>query len=261
MQLHYKIVFTGTLTCLTGLHIGASRESAEIGGIDNPIIRTGITGEPFIPGSSLKGKIRSLLEQLMGLNPEGNSLNDGNAVSLLFGGGGDAKKLDQLEKEKGSLEKAAYEQQKAKIESRFSRLIVRDAYLMEDWKTKLKEAQFTDGYMTEVKFENTINRIQGTAGNPRVTERVPEGAVFEVKMVINVFAEKEETTLAEERKKQYCETLKLGMDLLNMDYLGGSGSRGYGQVKLTLAEPTVYTAEKLRETKLPEDWKTALNLS
>ncbi|WP_297499767.1 type III-A CRISPR-associated RAMP protein Csm3, partial [Thermococcus sp.] len=64
MDRHFygKVVIRGRIKALTGLHIGSQRDVSEIGGIDNPVIKDPHTGLPYIPGSSLKGKLRSLFE-------------------------------------------------------------------------------------------------------------------------------------------------------------------------------------------------------
>ena len=56
-----KIIIKGDLIVKTGLHIGGDDSFSAIGAIDSPVIRNTATGLPIIPGSSLKGKIRSLL--------------------------------------------------------------------------------------------------------------------------------------------------------------------------------------------------------
>src|ERR1700739_2486715 len=66
LQLIGKLVLSGDLHCETGLHIGAGKGSLEIGGADNPVVKDAF-GMPYIPGSSLRGKLRSLLENAMGL--------------------------------------------------------------------------------------------------------------------------------------------------------------------------------------------------
>lgn len=188
-----KIKVTAQLEVLTGLHIGNSSDNVEIGGVDNPVVRKTIDNIPYIPGSSLKGKIRSLLEQIAGSSKVG-----GNAeINSLFGF---AK--DNIP----------------------SKIIVRDAYLSEESKKLLGDSEFTDMPYTEIKFENTIERITGKAENPRQTERVPAGSIFNIEFVINVF------NSDKEGKVQF-ELLKKGITALENDYLGGSGSRGYGQVK------------------------------
>ena len=191
-QLVKKIVIKSTLEVVTGLHIGGSKENVEIGGIDNPVIKVATRrNQPYIPGSSLKGKMRSLLEQVNGATKVGGN----EEVNNLFG----YAKNDQP-----------------------SKLIVRDAYLSEASIKKLENSPL-DMPFTENKYENSIDRVKGKAENPRQSERVPAGAQFEVEMILNVWDTDNEDALLQ--------LLKQGISLIENDYLGGSGSRGYGQVK------------------------------
>jgi CRISPR-associated protein Csm3 len=177
---------------LTGLHIGDSSDNVEIGGVDNPVVRRTIDNVPYIPGSSIKGKIRSLLEQIAGSAEVGGN----DEINNFFGFAKDNKP---------------------------SKIIVRDAYLDDSSKKQLSESDFTDMPYTEVKHENVIERITGKAQHPRQSERVPAGAMFNVEFVINVWDTDNEQELKD--------LLKKGIAALENDYLGGSGSRGYGQVK------------------------------
>jgi CRISPR-associated protein Csm3 len=187
-----KILVSTKLTVVTGLHIGGSKDSVEIGGIDNPVIKVATRkNQPYIPGSSLKGKMRCLLEQVNGATAVGKS----EIVNNLFGYASNNQP---------------------------SKLIVRDAYLTADSVEKLVAASLDMPY-TENKYENTIDRVKGKAEHPRQSERVPAGAEFDVEMVINVW----DNDNANELKH----LLQQGIALIENDYLGGSGSRGYGQVK------------------------------
>lgn len=187
-----KIVIKSTLEVVTGLHIGGSKDNVEIGGIDNPVIKVATRkNQPYIPGSSLKGKMRSLLEQIKGATKVG--ANDD--VNNLFGYASDNKP---------------------------SKLIVRDAYLTETSTQKLEKAPLDMPY-TENKYENTIDRVKGKADHPRQSERVPAGAVFAVEMIVNIWEDDNQDNLIA--------MIKDAINLVENDYLGGSGSRGYGQVK------------------------------
>lgn len=187
-----KILVSTKLTVVTGLHIGGSKDSVEIGGIDNPVIKVATRkNQPYIPGSSLKGKMRCLLEQVNGATAVGKS----EIVNNLFGYASNNQP---------------------------SKLIVRDAYLSDDSVEKLVAASLDMPY-TENKYENTIDRVKGKAEHPRQSERVPAGAEFEVEMVINVWDN--------DNADELTQLLKQGIALIENDYLGGSGSRGYGQVK------------------------------
>jgi len=224
MKLSKKIFIDAKLELLTGLHIGDSKENVEIGGVDNPIIRRKDNQEPYIPGSSLKGKIRCLLEHVYGENADSKCKDTGSPICKLFG---------------------SSENKETKLDGNPSRLIVRDAYLTREFDKSgkliggsakdLKDSEFTDMPYTEIKIENVINRIKGTAEHPRQQERIPAGADFNLHFVINIFEGDDE--------KKYVALLKKGLNLLEDDYLGGSGSRGYGQVKIEITE------EKIKEAK------------
>lgn len=188
-----KIKINTTINILTGLHIGGSSENVEIGGIDNPVIKISTKdNQPYIPGSSLKGKMRCLLEQVEGAAKVGGN----EKVNNLFG----FQKTNQP-----------------------SKMIVRDAYLTTESEKALKNCDNLDMPYTEGKWENVIDRIKGTAEHPRQSERVPAGAQFAVEFVINVWDD--------DNEKALLDMVKRGLRLIENDYLGGSGSRGYGQVK------------------------------
>lgn len=194
-----KIKYTTTITLVTGLHIGGNSENVEIGGIDNPVIKVATkNNQPYIPGSSLKGKMRCLLEQVAGATEVG-----GNAeVNKLFGA-----------MEKKNVSTACH-----------SKIIVRDAFLTSEAEELLRNSDGLDMPYTESKFENVIDRVKGMAEHPRQTERVPAGAVFNAEFVINVWDEDGDGKALEDMFKK-------GIKLLENDYIGGSGSRGYGQIK------------------------------
>lgn len=214
-KLIYKIIQKGKITLLSGLHIGDSKESADIGGVDSPVVRRKDNNEPYIPGSSLKGKLRSLLEVANGENANSKFQNSTSDIGKLFGTAGD--------------------------NGRPSRIIVRDAYLQKESAARLRDSSYTDMPYTEIKFENVINRIDGKAEHPRQQERVPAGAEFNTEFVINIIAEN--AVEANELKDKYLNLLKKGIQLLEKDYLGGSGSRGYGQVKIELEKEEVIDIE------------------
>jgi len=126
--------------------------------------------------------------------------------------------------------------------ARPSRLIVRDAYLTVDSISNLQDSEFTDLPFSEIKAENTIDRRLGVAKHPRFIERIPAGAKFKVEFVINIVAETDADTT--ELETEFINLLKTGIRLLEDDYLGGSGSRGYGQVKFTELKITEKTAKE-----------------
>lgn len=200
-----KVIYTGTITLKTGLHIGGSNTALNIGGPDKFVVRNPINNQPYIPGSSLKGKMRSLVEIVNGcvsINEKGEvkASNDPNSVS-------------------GSLFGVATNNKNNKP----SRLIVRDAELL-----NAEKLGNTDLLYTESKTENSVDRVTASA-TPRTFERVPAGAQFKLNMVLNIFEGEDEVQLKA--------TLKQAIELLEDDYLGGHGSRGYGQIEIDLAEP------------------------
>ena len=198
-----KIVYTGRIKLLTGLHIGGTNTSLNIGGPDKFVVRNPINYVPYIPGSSLKGKMRALVEIANG-ETSGNGQPTSNVqhkAGALFGVSVDAP------------------------DAHPSRLIVRDAPLCLDDGTDFSH---TDLLYTESKTEVAINRITAQA-NPRTFERVPAGACVCLNVVLNIFAGEDEAA--------WKKTLMQAIRLLEDDYLGGHGSRGYGQVKIELDRP------------------------
>ncbi len=200
--MYAKIEITGKLEVVTGLHIGGSSAFAAIGAVDSPVILDVRTNLPMIPGSSLKGKVRALLAKAYNEGLAGKPDDDDECLTRLF----------------GSAKKGAV---------KTSRILVSDMMLCNE---KELRAQGLQG-MTEIKFENSIDRITAVA-NPRQIERVVRGTQFGLNMIYE--AEKEEE-IAED-----FEVLARGFELLQYDYLGGNGSRGYGKVKFhDLAAETV----------------------
>ena len=203
---------TGTLEVVTGLHIGAGKDSVEIGGIDNPIIKHPHSGDPFIPGSSLKGKVRSLLEWALDCVEEDGSI---------YG----SKKNRTYPPDDPILR--AFGTTHRDWEGGPARLIVRDAHLDRNWRNQIIGSNLP---LTEEKAEVTINRSEGKAASmgPRHTERVPAGARFQIEILFKEFSEDGAGTAADRRALDW---FLAGLRLLEQDALGGSGSRGYGQVR------------------------------
>lgn len=209
-QLIKKIIITGKIIAESGIMVGASNSAMEIGGIDKQVIRNPITKIPYIPGSSLKGKMRSLFELNQGTIGKDNRGNFGptqnpkHAAALLF----------------GHIKDASNERKSQQP----SRIIVRDAELTKDSQEQLKN--HTTLY-TETKAENSIDRITSEA-NPRFFERVPAGAEFELNITLNVFADENE------KNEDYLKHVYTALKLVQDDYLGGCGSRGNGQVRFAI---------------------------
>jgi CRISPR-associated protein Csm3 len=221
-----KIVkLTGKVEIKSGLHIGGGDDTMKIGGIDNGVVKDVNSDKPYIPGSSLKGKMRSLLEWDIGV-----------------------VNLNRSEKEKGSplSSKHIWEwdnEKKSFIKNKFKDIAFEDEILFNQAQTLLKlfgdkEGEFgitrinvgdcklieKDGQITsEAKYENVINRQKGTAEHPRQTERVPAGVKFDFDIRVKVLDQSEE--------ENFKKMVERGLDLIEADYLGGNGSRGYGRVK------------------------------
>lgn len=225
-----KTSFRLKIIVKTGLHIGSGNDKVQIGGVDSEVIKDPINKLPYIPGSSLKGKIRCLLEteseeftklELIKANNDGelnNTLNKYFGINNRF-----KKKMDDEneERKKKNEEPIDYETP--------TRIIFRDLHLSENFtlndKTINYRKEFLEGKLTtEFKSEISIDRKKGTvtSAGPRTIERVPPQVVFEGDILIRYENDDE--------LKEIKKILKEGLDLLKNDYLGGSGSRGYGAV-------------------------------
>lgn len=203
MKLKEIRTINGKIKLLTGLAIGGGNEKIEIGGNDNPIIRNPLTNEPYIPGSTLKGKMRSLTEWNLGKVEANKNIHTCSEktciICKIFGRGAEEAK---------------------KSEAGPTRITLRDAYLTKESKDKLNDLKRKKGTDSETKYENTINRYTGEA-RPRNLERVPAGIEFEFNISIKVF-DKDENLL---------DTIYKAMKLLEADGIGGGVSRGNGQIK------------------------------
>ena len=198
VQLLGKLVIKAVLEVKTGLHIGASSDYAPIGAVDSVFVRDPMSRQPIIPGSSIKGKMRTLLAKARdGKRILPQPSEDEEVILRLFGSPGKENKNIRL-----------------------SRLQFVDSFVAKS-SVKRFESIDTDTYLGEVKFENSIDRATSTA-NPRQIERVPRGMKFDFELVYNI---EDEAELAEDMK-----VLTDGFRLLQLDYLGGHGSRGYGRV-------------------------------
>lgn len=209
-----KFVIKGTLRVVTGMHIGSGGTFAVIGAVDDQVVKDVMTNRPMLPGSSLKGKLRTLIA--MDCNKAIKSSSEDCAeVVKLFGG-----KIKNSEKMYAS------------------KLIFSDMFM-----TNIKQLEEKEISPTEVKFENTIDRITGVA-NPRQIERVIRGAEFGFEVIYNCT---DNTIMYSDM-----EMLKRGMELLEHDYLGGSGSRGYGRVKFKGIHIEQITGDDIDDDKMAE---------
>lgn len=207
---------TGTLELVTGLHIGSGNTEMHIGGTDNPVIKNPLTQEPYIPGSSIKGKIRSLLEWELGMV----GLTDGKPLGFKhvekLAGAEQASAKDILRLFGGAPEGSGADEKLVK-EIGPTRLAFWDCSLERAWVEQMNSRNLL---LTETKMENMIDRIRGVAEHPRNTERVPATARFDFNL-----------TIRRHDAEDLLPTVLRGLKLLELTGLGGSGSRGYGKVR------------------------------
>lgn len=202
----------GKIVLRSGLHIGAGDTEMRIGGTDNTVIKHPHTLEPYIPGSSLKGKVRSLLEMRSGLMVK----TDGKPLSIEL-----LQKLEGEKRKECAKILKLFGSSGAEMEEAGSlgptRVSFADCPLDTEWRATAAERRLA---LTEVKSENIIDRIRGTAEHPRFTERVPAGAEFNFSVSLKDLGDEEDLL----------GFLLEGLKLLELDALGGSGSRGYGRI-------------------------------
>jgi len=238
IHLTKKIFIKGNIECRSGLHIGGSDQTLSIGGVGNVVLRDPVTNKPYIPGSSLKGKMRALKEKSNGLEP--NYPKD--------------KKMIYVPPDNEDKSSAGYKigvifgvPAESSIEEQ-GRLIVRDAPMTDKSAEQLSKLA-TEMPYTEVKTEVTINRATSEA-NPRQVERVPATALFNMQLVVNIFEGDEEKDILNE--------IFTALLLVQDDFLGGSGSRGYGKIKFNIKQ-TLYRDKDLYK-KLEEKKKYDVNI-
>ncbi len=216
MQLVNIVEISGRIVLKSGLHIGAGDIEMHIGGTDNPVVKNPHTNEPYIPGSSLKGKIRSLLEMRSGLMAETKGFPLDNRIlkkdNLAPGQAAQARMILKLFGSSGP--ESDENDEIGPTRSSFA-----DCSLNPESRALAQEANLP---LTEVKSENSINRINGTAFDPRFTERVVAGLKFDFSITLK--------ELDIDTDDGLVDFLLEGMKLLELDALGGSGSRGYGRI-------------------------------
>lgn len=218
IQLQGRIFFRFEVEVVTGLHIGGSSVGLEIGALDSPVIRDPLTKRPYIPGSSLRGKMRSQLEKFLGLD---QNKPIGQNVVIHMCADNQGHLLDTYEKT-GNCQVCHLFGMPGEVEGAApTLLLVRDILLSDDSAKALMDAQ-TDFAYTQLKTEVAIDRVTSHA-TPRTIERVPAGAKFSpAEIVLNLFSKND---------FEFLDTLLNGLQLVEDDYLGGFGSRGSGKVK------------------------------
>ena len=204
----YKVTFD--LELMTGLHIGGSSDTFDIGGADSTVIKNPLTHEPYIPGSSIKGKLRSLLTQKYGKFDE-------KEKDIVFEDDEEGKTMRNL------FEPVDYGYDRIQV----SKAIFRDALLTDESRANL-EKHLGSGVYTEIKAENKISLLKVKAESPRFIERVPAGAVFGGEILLQVFDK--------DNEECFKAKLKEAINMLELNYLGAGGTRGYGKVKVDIKE-------------------------
>lgn len=243
IQLQGKIFLQGTINACTGLHIGGNSGELDIGGIDNTVIRNAFNRQPYIPGSSLRGKMRGLLDRYLN-NPldkrvgrdvrvhECQTPSNYNEcpVCQVFG----VAPIQQL-----------------RGKTMPTRLIVRDTFLTPESLEALDRAD-TDTDFTEIKTEVAIDRIT-SAATPRQQERVPAGAIFGPFRIIHSLYTQDENGSGNQVQDEllFFDTVLKGMELLEDDYLGGAGSRGSGQIAFENLTMTFKSRECYEKADVP----------
>jgi len=245
-----KVFLRGEIELKTGLHIGGAEPAIQIGEV-TPVIKDPFTGLPYIPGSSLKGKLRSILEtfgerklngkaEKVSLNrnigtPRNpiwihccESLNEAlNCdVCRLFGTTGEGRTAERRTSENFP-----------------APLVIRDCL----FKRRPLEASLESPI--EVKIENALDRITANS-NPRRIERVVPGTVFDLEVVYEVAA------LGDDKQiyfpyhfEEDLKNLFTCMEILQAQGLGGFSSRGYGKVKFIFNEFSAMSLEYFKGNK------------
>jgi CRISPR-associated protein Csm3 len=222
LKLIGKLILVGELHCETGLHIGAGKGALEIGGADNPVVKDSL-GRPYIPGSSMRGKLRALLEQSSGLAVPSElvylSRRRGQEVRIHQSDRPDDEICLLFGRSPGRMDRVSGDTLES-TNATPARLTVYDSPLDLDSITPQMRENLDDE-LTEVKSENAIDRITSQA-NPRTLERVPAGARFTVRFVLDILCPEDRALPGR---------LLEGLRLLEDDNLGGGGSRGSGRVR------------------------------
>lgn len=257
VTLHGRVFIGGDIEAVTGLHIGGAAGALEIGGVDAPVIRNPLNNHPYLPGSSVRGKMRSLTERLYG-SEQNFYINRARGKEVLVHtcqSGGAPKVLESRDADEAALEKW-----KAEYKRKFddcpvcsvfgvtgdepvphpTSLVVRDAHLSKDSADKLEKAQ-TDFPFTEIKWEATIDRVT-SAATPRQIERVPADAIFEgFELAYGIY---------DAAGRGHFPVALKALQLVEEDYLGGLGSRGGGKVAFHIKEVYARVGEKYSKVSL-----------
>ncbi|MDT8898616.1 type III-A CRISPR-associated RAMP protein Csm3 [Thermanaerothrix sp. 4228-RoL] len=234
IQLKGRVFITFNIKAVTGLHIGGTESGIEIGGVDKTVIRDPLTNRPYIPGSSLKGKMRSLLEKYKGLR-QNQRIGQGYIHSC-----------DNPEEYPNCEVCQVFGVPGERDFATPTRLVVRDVMMTDKSAQDLEVSGRTDLPYTEVKTEVSIDRVT-SAANPRQMERVPAGTEFGPAELVYSLYDGDGCDV--QKDIEHLRTLVEGLQLLEDDYLGGLGSRGSGKVKLENITVALRVGETYAEEK------------
>ncbi len=254
LKLEKKVFIEGEIEVLTGLHVGGSSTGLSIGGADKVVVRNPVTNLPYIPGSSLKGKMRSLLEKSLGLVKLEPKVKEENGKKKVDWSG---KLCSDPDEEVTQLFGFPADESKTSSHHAPTRLIVRDCDLLNN--DELERLENTDMYCTEIKTEVSIDRLTAKA-NPRNFERVPAGARFSLNLVVDIYnvdlesdAQESQEGNGQGRDVSFMKLLSHALKLVEDDYLGGQGTRGYGRVKFQVKSVKEKTAEDYLKNNSAKD--------
>jgi CRISPR-associated protein Csm3 len=226
IHLYGRVILRGDVHALSGLHIGASKDALGIGDIDLPVIRDAHR-RPYIPGSSLKGKMRSQWEKLKGAKQEHQIGRIAGKEVFIHACGDAACPVCAIYGTLGDKDKDAP-----------TRLTVRDISL----RPESLEGTTAAILYSEVKWEAAIDRVT-SAASPRQIERVPAGAVFgPMELVFSIYGPNDRARVSD---------LLTGLQLVEDDYLGGQGSRGSGKVAFRGLAVVLKVGDEYREITDP----------
>jgi CRISPR-associated protein Csm3 len=196
-----QYVTRGEIELVSGTRIGGSDDVLQIGGTDLTCIKDPASGRPYIPGSSLKGRMRSSLEKALGKSsgrePCGCAGTD-CPVCRVFG-----------------------PHKKTSHPLGPTRIIVRDAPLVGE-------------FAIENKTESVNRRDTGAAEHPRTVERVAPGAKFALEIALQVFdldtgftyKDIDEQTVLRGRDALFA-VVAHALDLMEQTGIGAGTGKGY----------------------------------
>ena len=209
-----QFAINAKLNLLSGTRVGGSDDLLGIGTVDLTCIKNPVTRQPYLPGSSLKGRMRSELEKQLGQfgGRDGNQPCGCGQCMVCRVFGPHFNPRHNLGP---------------------TRLIVRDALLV-------------SGGEIETKTENIIDRKLGTALHPRQVERVVPDSVFDFQVIINVLGLDQNCSYEGKSGGLALYTIvRRGMQLLENSGIGSGVGKGYGRLHFVdIRSRRIYSIEQ-----------------